>query len=112
MACRLKKHLDLLKVLYTAPPRLRKAILQCVHNDVIKCLADCSHNILVGTIKLSGNQRVGLRRLKKKVRLLAGRKTRIGTKRKTLVQTGGLSLALLAPIIGIAASLIGQALQK
>lgn len=112
MGCRLRKHLDLLKVLYAASPKLRKAILRSVDGDVIKCFAECSHNILAGTVKLSPKQRDRLRRLKKQVRMLATRKTSMVKKRHTLVQTGGLSLALLAPIISIAASLISQALHK
>lgn len=112
MTCRLKKHLDLLKVLYNATPKLRKAILIAVDADVIKCLADCSHNILAGSVKLSPKQTARLKRLKRQVRLLASRKVPIAKKRRVLVQTGGLPLALLAPVISIAASLISQVLSK
>ena len=112
MASRLKRHLDLMKVLYKSPPNLQRAILKEVENDVIVCLSDCCHNVLKGNLKLSAKQKKDLKKYKRQLHQLASKATTVSKKRKILVQSGGLPFALLAPIISIAGTLLLDALRK
>ncbi len=108
---RVAKNLDLLKVISkTSNPRLRKAILQHCDIDLIKCLAEIAHNILEGRLKLTAKQSGKLRPFRTTLRQLAGTKTRLPTKRNLLVRQNGagLPIALLAPIVGVALSLLAD----
>ncbi len=115
---RLKQNLDLLKVLARkSNPRLRKAILQHCDIDLIKCLAEISHNILEGRLQLNPRQSAKLRPFRNSLRALAGRRSGLPSKRQLLIrqsggQTGGLPVALLAPILGVAISLLADRLTR
>ena len=112
MASRVKKHLDSLKILRKAKPKFRKNFLLGADNDLIKCLCECSLNVLNGNIKLSKNQKKSLRKHRKNIRTLAAKKVGLKRKRKILIQKGGFLPALLAPVLGIAGSLIGDLLRR
>ncbi len=112
---RIVKNLDLLKILSKSnSPKLRRAILQHCDIDLIKCLAEIAHNILEGRLKLTQKQSGKLRTFRKTLRQLAERRTKLPIKRNLLVrQSGaGLPLALLAPIVGVALSLLADRLAK
>ncbi len=109
MATRLRKHIDLLKVLHQGSPQLRKALIGKASADTIRCLCDCSHNILNGNVALTAKQRRVLAKYKGQLRSLVDKRKSVGVKRKLLIQRGGgLPVALLAPIIAIAVSLLSQ----
>jgi hypothetical protein len=110
---RLQKNAPLLRALYKAPPKLQRAIISNAEDDFIKCLCDCCLNILEGNVKLGAKQRRLLMPHKKHIRTLAVRKVPLAQKRQLLTkQVGrGLPLALLAPIITIAASLLFEKLK-
>ena len=111
---RVKSNLHLLKALSGPNPKLRRAILQNCDSDLIKCLAEISLNVLEGRIILSKKQAAKLRPFKQTLRLLAGKKAKLGTKRTVLVkQSGGaLPAALLGPLLGIAISIVTEKLIK
>ncbi len=106
MTKRLKANLDELKVLRKAKPALRKGIIKTAHKDLICCLAECSHNLLNGNVKLSAKDKKALIKHRKHLRDLASKKVSLKNKRNILVQKGGFLPALIAPILGIATSLI------
>ncbi len=108
MANRLKKNIDLLKVLSKSDSRLRKAILANAGTDTVRCICDCTHNVLNGNLKLTPKQRRNLTRHRAALRQLTNKSVGIEQKRKLLVQRGGLVSAVLAPILAIAASLLAE----
>ena len=108
MAKRFKNHIDELKVLKKAKPALRKSILKAADKDLICCLSDCCHNILNGNIRLNASQKKSLQRHRKNLRKIATKRTTVKKRRDILVQKGGFLPALLAPIIGVAASIISS----
>ncbi len=109
MSSRLKKHLDLLKVIHTSSPALRKAIIGKASTDAIRCLCDCSNNVLNGNVELTDAQRRRLNKYKSQLRQLIDKKRSVGAKRKLLIQSGGgLPVALLGPIIAVVASLLAS----
>ena len=112
MAARLKRHVDELKVLKKAKPKLRQSILKAADNQLIHCLCECCHNVLNGNVKLSPKQKKALQKHKKHLRKLTLKKTPVKKRRAILVQNGGFLPALLAPIIGVAVSLISQLVSR
>ena len=106
MKNRVEKHLEELKVLKKAKPKIRKQILAQCNRDLVRCIGDCCYNVVKGNIKLSQKQKKRLKRHKNPVRLLASKKVSLKKKKDLLVQKGGFLPALLAPILGIAGSLI------
>ena len=106
---RLRKHLDLLKVLARGKPRLVKALVSKLDREEVACICECCYNVLRGNVPLSGNQKRKLRRFKLTLQRLTERKRSVGSKRKILNQTGsGFPFALLAPILAIATSLLSD----
>lgn len=101
-----------MRVIYKSSPKLRKAIIKELPNDAVRCFGECSHNVIKGNVKLGRSQKRQLSRYKNQLRRLASKATSIPEKRRVLTQNGGLPLALLAPIISIAGSLLLDALRK
>ncbi len=98
----------LLKVISTASPKLRKAILQNLPTDTIRCICDCAHNVLRGNVKLSPKQKKALLKHKKALRDLASKRGSLANKKRVLVQKGGLVSAVLGPLLAVAASLLAD----
>ena len=96
---RLKKHCDILKLLYQAKPKVRAALIEDASPELLTCLAECSLNILKGNVPLDSSQKEKLRRQRHKLRLLASKKVS-KTNKKKIIQKGGFLSALLAPIVG------------
>ena len=112
MASRLRKHYPILKELARAKPKVRRKILRAASIDLVRCLCECSHNILRGNLKLSPKQKKKLKHHSKTLRSLAGKKVGLKRKKKLILQKGGFLPALLTPILGIASSLIGNLLNQ
>lgn len=79
----------------------QKQIISRAEKELIKCICECSLNILNGNVKLSDKQKKQLRKHKKVLRNLSSRKGGVKQKKK-IVQRGGAAFlpALLAPILG------------
>ena len=103
---RVQKFLKELKELKKAKPKTRKKLLSGCDKELVKCICDCCYNVVNGNIKLSSKQKKRLKRHCMPVRLLASKKVSLKKKKNLLVQKGGFLPALLAPILGIAGSLI------
>ena len=93
MSGRVKRHVLCLQMLNrTKNTKLRKAILE--YDD-----AECAHNFLRGTVRLTPREKVRLRKYKDKLRLIANRRLSISRRRREIQQHGGGFLpALLAPL--------------
>ncbi len=105
MSLNVRNHADFLKVLAHCSAKQRKAILHNVSPKLLKCLCECSLNILKGNVKLTLSQKRHLSRHKQMLRTLADRKTPVKKKKQLLVQKGGFLPALLTPILTTLAGL-------
>lgn len=76
-------------------------MVKSASSDLIKCLCECSMNILKGNVPISPAHKRRLSRHKKDLRFLAKRGNKIQSKKRVL-QKGGLLPALLAPLLGAA----------
>ena len=108
MSARLKRNFPLLKLLKAAKPKQRKAILESSSLDLVDCLSEIAENILKGNIKLTERDKKRLKRYRLFLRQLACNRNSKQQRRRAVLQTGGALPALLAPIIGLAGSLLGS----
>ena len=107
MPTRTRKNMHLLKVLHDAKPGVRKAVLQKADKELISTICDCVHGILSGKVKISTETRKKLNRSRCALAELHSKRTGLRRKKALLVQDGGFLPALLAPILGLAASVVG-----
>ena len=78
--------------------KLRKAILEYADAELISALCECAHNILRGTVRLTPQEKVLLRRYRTDLHSIVNKKTVVARKRRILQQKGGFLPALLAPL--------------
>jgi len=102
MSERVKKYAGLLKRLHKASSAQKKTILKkyVKEGEFVKCLCECSRNIMRGNVALTPAQKRALRKRKNDLRKLSLIKTSIKTKKK-IVQKGGFLGALIGPIVSI-----------
>lgn len=98
------KNLPILKVLATAPPKLRCMILEKGNLQVIKAIVECIDNVLKGNITLKDPCFKKLQKHKNILRKVSKAPNKLSQKKKVIVQKGGAFLpALLLPVISVLA---------
>lgn len=88
----------------------RKKVLDGVKRDTINCICECVKNIASGNIPVSSEEIGKLKKHKRRIEQLVDSRTGIKQKGKLLNQSGGFLPLILAPILGVAGSLIGEAI--
>ena len=119
MVSRVKKFAPHLRVLASSSPKACKAIMKSAKSDLVRCLCECSMNILKGNVSITPGQMRKLSRHKKDLRFLAKRGHRLASKKRVL-QKGGILPAILGPILaavlpsvgGAVGNLIGRAVSR
>ena len=110
MSSRVKRQASLLQIPSQARPHICKAILRETDKDLLQCLSECAFNVLRGNVPLTAPQKAKLTKYKQKLRKVADKKVSLKEKHK-IVQSGGFSTALLAPLMKpVIAPLAGKAL--
>ena len=112
---RLYDNLDFLTLLAKAKrPAARERLISLANKNQLEAVFDCIRNTLyspkVGP--LTDTHKRSLRKYKKLLVLLANKKLPVDVKRDVLIQRGGFLPAIIAPILGIAGSLIGDLISK
>lgn len=85
----------MLYVLKNAKPKLRKAILSNVDNDVIQTINEIAYNTLNNNNPITPKTKSILKRYKSPLRCLACHKKSIAAKKKILIQKGNGFLPIL-----------------
>jgi len=107
----IRNNIDALRLLAKSKrPKQCKAIIEAADKDLIRCLCECIQNVMVGNVPIPQSKRTRLKRHRNILRNIVDKRTRYLKKKKLLSQTGGFLPLLLAPIIGLAGSLIGDAI--
>ena len=88
----------------------RRKLVSHASKDAIDCLCDCVQNIAVGNVPLTDDEKRKLKYHKGRMSQLLNKKVSYKKKRQILTQSGGFIPLLLMPILGIAGSLIGDAI--
>jgi hypothetical protein len=105
----MRENADLLRVLAKSTPKLRRAILKCCHNELIKAICEVTLNVVKGLVPTNSQQKKKLRRFKKTLYALADKKISVKRKREHLNQTGGNFLPfLLPPVLSVLVSFLSE----
>ena len=101
-----KHHVEVLKKLKTCRALTqRKAILNKGGKQLQRVLREIAHNVLRGNVSLTKKQLKDLKKHRRGVRLIAGKKPTV-KRRLKVQQRGGFLSALIAPILTTLASSI------
>ncbi len=112
-ATHLKKNAQFLNFLLKASPRQRCEIIKLSNSDQVKAITDCVRNVMKGNVPVTREQKHKLKSYKRILRKLMNKKVGINKRKHILVnQKGGFFSALLAPILTVAGSLLGDLLQR
>ena len=113
MSFKVKRNLQLLKLLQKSKPATRKAILKTADKDLLLSICEWIDNILQGNIKLRPDHLKKLKRYAGVLRQLQNKSLGYNKRKALLIQHGGFLPALLAPIVtGIAGALISNLVRK
>ena len=108
MSLRLRKFASTLRKLNRLKPDQKKVWLRKhLDNELICCLCECAKNLLNGNVPITAAQRKKLVVRKESLRKLVRRKVSLRNK-KRILQRGGFLAALLAPIVSVLGSLLGN----
>lgn len=107
---RLYNNLDFLNlVAKTKSPSKRRKLLELANREQIRAICDCIKNAAYNPkIELTKEQKRALKNHKGVLMQLAHTKQPISKQKEILIQHGGFLSALIAPILGIAGSLLGD----
>lgn len=97
------KNLPVLKTLATAPPKLRRMILENGNLQLIKAIVECIENVLKGNITLEEASFKKLKKHKSALRAVSKSPNKLSQKKKVIIQKGGFLPALLLPVITVLA---------
>lgn len=109
---RLKQNITYIDVLAKAKRAQRKALLETADPSLILCLCECISNVLNGNVPLKPNELNKLKRYQAILRKLSTQNIPTKQRKELLVQKGGFIPALLTPILGLASSLLVDAITK
>ena len=108
---KLKRNLDILKVLSKCKKSLRTGIIQGGDRDLIITLCECVLNLLNGNINISQQEHSKLKKYKNSLRKLLEKKN-LKEKKKILIQKGGFLEILLPAIISGLSTIISSAINS
>lgn len=98
----IKQNGDILRVLQTASPKLRKAILKESGKSVVYAICELCDNLLAGNVPVTTEQKHNLKKYKNVLRTLSQRGDGWKTKKRILTRNGGSFLPLLISVIASA----------
>lgn len=98
------KNLPVLKTLVSAPPKLRRMILENGNLQLIKAIVECIENVLKGNIPIEEGSFRKLKKHRAALRAVSKSPNKLSHKKKVIIQKGGAFLpALLLPVITVLA---------
>lgn len=112
MSKRVQRHLNELKVLSKLKPKQTKLLIRHANNDLVKCVCECMQNVANGVVHISPATKMKLSKHRNKIRKIINKRTKIAKKKKLLEQSGGFLPLLLAPIVGLLGSVVGEAISN
>ena len=106
MSARLRRNLALLKMLATASPQQRKAILCSASDDLVAAISEIALNTLKGNVPISERQFRLLKKKRQLIKRLSNKRASIVSKKKLVKQSGGFIGSLLGIAIPLITSLL------
>src|SRR5215468_6682682 len=103
---RIKSNLSTLKLLKTAEPKFRKAIISKCGPDLLRCISEVCLNVLRDNVPLSSSSKKKLKKYKGQIRKVASKRVSTAKKKKLINQKGGFLLPLLSTVLPVIASML------
>lgn len=105
------KNLPGLRILASAPPKLRRMILENGNLQLIKAIVECIENVLKGNIPIEESSLKKLKKHKSALGAVSKSPNKLSKKKNVIIQKGGAFLpALLVPVITVLAEKLLQKL--
>jgi hypothetical protein len=95
---KIKKNINLLKVLASPNTHMRNALIKSADRDLICSICECIQNVINGNVKIDDKIKKKLFQQKEHLRRLQ-KKSSLKNKKKILIQKGGSFLPMLLPIV-------------
>lgn len=103
---KIRKNSSFLRMLLTAPPKQRRALIRTANKEQVSCLCEICLNILGGNIPVNVNK---FKKFKNTLRKLANSSTKNSTKKQIMLnQTGGFLSAILPTIATVLGNILGS----
>jgi hypothetical protein len=109
---RITKHHDCLRFLAKTNPKLRRCVIKAADKDLIYCICECIQNVLRANVPIPPNTIKQLKPYKGTMESIVNKRTNIGHKKRLIAQNGGFLPILLAPLLGVIGSLVGDTLAR
>lgn len=104
----IKKHYHLLKLLLSASPTQKRAIIRTADKSQLHCLCEICLNVLGGNLSVNVKK---LRKYKTAIRKIVNKKLSLEKKRKEFInQTGGFLPIILPAVLSALAGFAGKAI--
>jgi hypothetical protein len=103
---RVRSKYHALHVLRKARPKLRKAIVSYCDEELVKSICECVLNVLNGNVGLTDCAKRKLQKYKVVLRKVADKRVPLYSKKRLIVQKGGILLPLLTAVLPALASYI------
>ena len=101
-----KSNYHALQVLRTVEPKLRKFIISKYNKELVNSISECIPNVFNGNVKLAVCNTRKLRKHTVTLRKVADKRVTLSTKKRLIIQRGGLLLPLISAVLPAIASLI------
>ena len=96
----MRRNSDVLKVLTTCTPKLRKAIIRAAHKDLLEAIRQCLLNVWHETVKLHPKTARKVAPYSDHIKFAADSRNPITKRKKVILQKGeGFLPFLLAPVL-------------
>lgn len=112
MSSKIVANQDILRIIGSCPPKLRSAILKNVDDKVLTCICEFALNLCQNNIKVSPRKRRQLLPHKTAIRHLANKQKSATSKRKYIIQKGGIVSLLLSTVLPAVIPLLTNLLTK
>ena len=112
MSQRVKSQLPTFRRLRRMSVEGRKAFLRQCDSNFMDCIFECVLNLLKGCLPCNRRQLNKLRRWRNSLHALSLKKTSLKTRKRLLLQKGGLLGALLTPIVSFFGGLVSNAFTR
>ena len=108
----IKRNREFLEKLLTAPPDVRKRLINKASADEVRAISEIALNVVKGSFQINANIRDQLAEHKHHIRKLSKRTVSHKLKKHLLSQKGGFLPLLLSPVLSALGIIVGKTISS